>query len=217
MRYQKAKHRRHIVFAKMKYWLIIDEVNTDGKNQTMDFNFHTPCSMTPIEDGFVSIGENGFLIKQDRLDAPNISRLKSRGGANLGGLLNEPTHREIDWLVFKKALKGDRRFDRMATLIYPFALKGVAPGDVRVESLDLKDEAAIGYRVKTKDREDLVILSDGTHRRFTEGIEGDFTYARISSTAGRVDYAGFTGVSTFVINGVTDKSFPARRDYEYQK
>ena len=138
-------------------------------------------------------------------------------GANLAGLQNEPTHREIDWLVFNKALKGDRRLDRMATLIYPFDSRGIVPADVSVESLDLKDEAAIGYRVKTKDREDLVILSDGTYRRFTEEIEGDFTYARISSTAGGVDYAGFTGVSTFVINGVTDKSFPARRDYEYQK
>ena len=217
MRYQKARHRRHIVFAKRKYWLIIDEVNTGRKNQKMDFNFHTPCSMTPIEDGFVSVGENGFLIKQDRRDAPNISRLKLQGGANLAGLQNEPTHREIDWLVFRKALRGDRRFDRMATLIYPFASNGAVPADVSVESLDLKDEAAIGYRVKTKDREDLVILSDGTHRRFTEGIEGDFTYARISSTAGGVDYAGFTGVSRFAINGVTCKSFPARRDFEYQK
>ena len=217
MHYQKAKHRRHIVFAKRKYWLIIDEVNTGRKNQKMDFNFHTPCSMTPIEDGFVSVGENGFLIKQDRRDAPNISRLKLQGGANLAGLQNEPTHREIDWLVFRKALRGDRRFDRMATLIYPFASNGAVPADVSVESLDLKDEAAIGYRVKTKDREDLVILSDGTHRRFTEGIEGDFTYARISSTAGGVDYAGFTGVSRFAINGVTCKSFPARRDFEYQK
>jgi len=217
-RYQKAKHRRHIVFAKRSYWLIIDEVNTAGKNQEMEFNFHTPCSMTAIEDGFASTGENGFLIKQDRRDAPNIRRIKSQGGANLGGLQNEPTHREIDWLVFSKPLKGDRQSDRMATLIYPFASRGgIVPADVWVESLDLKDEAAIGYRVRTKDREDLIILSDGTYRRFTEKIEGDFTYARISSAPGGVDYAGFTGVARFMIEGVTSQSFTTRRDYEYRK
>jgi len=174
--------------------------------------------MTAIEDGFVSTGENGFLIKQDHGDAANISSIRSQGGANLGGLQNEPTHREIDWLVFRKVLKGDRRSDRMATLIYPFAsTKGTVPADVSVESLDLKDKAAIGYRVKMKDREDLVILSDGTSRGFTEKIAGDFTYARISSAAGVVDYAGFTGVARFTIDGVTGQSFTTRRDYEYQK
>jgi hypothetical protein len=120
--------------------------------------------------------------------------------------------------VFRKALKADRRSDRMATLIYPFAsTEGTIPADVSVESLDLKDKAAIGYRVKTKDREDLIILSDGTYRRFTEKLEGDFTYARISSAAGGVDYAGFTGVARFTIDGVTGQSFTTRRDYEYQK
>ncbi|MCK5574106.1 MAG: alginate lyase family protein, partial [Bacteroidetes bacterium] len=94
LRYQKARHRRHIVFAKRKYWLIIDEVSTAGNNQEMDFNLHTPCLMTAIEEGFVSSGENGFLIKQDRRDAANVRRMKSRGEADLGGLQNEPPHRE---------------------------------------------------------------------------------------------------------------------------
>ncbi|RPH36805.1 hypothetical protein EHM92_03880, partial [bacterium] len=116
LRYQKARHRRHIVFAKTRYWLIIDEVSTAGKNQEMEFNFHTPCSMTTIEEGFVSTGANGFLIKQDRRDASNISRSQSRGFASLGGLPDEPSHREIDWLMFSKALRGDRQSDRMATL-----------------------------------------------------------------------------------------------------
>jgi hypothetical protein len=120
--------------------------------------------------------------------------------------------------MFCKALKGDRRSDRMATLIYPFASTGtIAPADVSVESLDLKDDAAIGYRVKTKDREDLIILSDGIYRKFTEKIEGDFTYARVSSAAGGIDYAGFTHVARFTVAGVTRQSFTTRRDYEYQK
>jgi hypothetical protein len=76
---------------------------------------------------------------------------------------------------------------------------------------------AVGYMVSTKDREDIIILSDGRYRRFTENIEGDFTYARISSTGRIVDYAGFTLVSKYRIGGIADQSFPARRDYEYSK
>ena len=106
----------------------------------------------------------------------------------------------------------------MATLIYPFSsAEVIVPADVWVERQDLHDEAAIGYRVKTKDREDLIILSDGTYRKFADEIEGDFTYARISSTGGGVDYAGLTGTTRFMIDGVIHQSFTTRRDYEYKK
>ena len=218
VRYQKAKHRRHIVFSKSRYWLIIDEVHTAGKDQEMDFNLHTPCSMTEIDDGYISMQENGFLIKQDRLDAPAITRMKSKGGADLGGLRNEPDNREIDWLIFRKTLTGNRRSDRMATLIYPFASKErLIPADVSVERLDLKDSAAIGYAVRTKDRTDIIIVSDGKYRKFTDTIEGDFRYGRISSTAGGVDYAGLSSVSQYKIDGVGMDSFNTRRDFEYKK
>jgi|GEM_PF-773260 len=218
LRHQKAKHRRHIVFSKNTYWLIIDEVSTAGKNQEMEFNFHTPCSMTAIDNGYISIQDNGFLIKQDRLDAPDITKSRSTGVANLGDLPNEPSHRDIDWLVFRKQLQRDRRSDRMATLIFPFSSKEqVVAADVSVERITMKDDVAIGYRVRTGKREDTIIASDGKYRKFTDGIEGDFTYARISSTSGVVDYAGFSGVTKYRIQGVTDGSFETRRDHEYNR
>ncbi len=218
VRYQQAKHRRHIVFSKTRYWLIIDEVHTAGKDQEMDFNFHTPCSMTEIDDGYISLQDNGFLIKQDHRDAINVRRIKSKGGANLGGLPNEPGNREIDWLIFRKRLTGDDQSDRMATLIYPFASKeNIAPTDVLVEKLDLKDDAAVGYRVRIANREDIIILSDGKYRKFTDTIEGDFQCCVISSTPGGVDYAGFASVGKFKIAGVTRDSFKIKQDYEYKK
>ena len=206
------------MFAKSRYWLIIDEVNTAGENQEMQFNFHTPCSMKEIEDGFVSMEKPGFLIKQDRRGAPDVQISKSKGYASLGGLPNEPTHREIDWLVFSKALKGIRQSDRMATLIYPFdSIETVVPSEVSVEQLDLKDDAAVGYLVSAKGRQDFVIVSDGKFRRFTDNIAGDFTCARISLTDRGIDYAGFTQVSKFSITGMKVHSFPAKRDFEYLK
>jgi hypothetical protein len=198
--------------------LIIDEVNTSAKNQEMEFNFHTPCSMTPIDDGYISVRENGFLVKQDRLDVSAITKSRSMGAAGLGDLPGEVPYRDIDWLVFRKQLKGDRRSDRMATLIYPFASKEqLVPADVSVERIAMKDDVAIGYRVRTGKREDTIIASDGKYRKFTDGIEGDFTYARISSTSGVVDYAGFSGVTKYRIPGITDGSFKTRKDHEYTR
>jgi hypothetical protein len=213
LRHQKAKHRRHIVFAKKHYWLIVDEISTAGRNQEMEFNFHTPCSMKELPDGFISDGAKGFLIKQDLKDAGGIQRTRSAGGANLGGLPNEPTHRDIDWLVFTKPLSGSPRSDRMATLIFPYA-SPIDPATVTLERVDLIDSSAVAYRVKIGESEDLVILSDGAHRKFTGEVEGDFRYARINQQSG---YAAFTAVTKYTVKNFAHQEFPARRDYEHQR
>ncbi len=216
--YQKAKHRRHVVFAKTRYWLIIDEVSAADAGREMDFHLHTPSSMKEIEDGYISMQENGFVIKQDHRDASAVRRIQSRGGADLAGLPGEPPNREIDWLIFRKSLAGDRRSDRMATLIYPFASqRDLLPAEVRVERLDIKDTVAFAYSVKTKDGEDIIIVSDGTYRTFTDTIRGDFTYGFFSSTGGRINYAGISNVTQYTIEGVAKDSFNARRDVEYRK
>ncbi len=173
--------------------------------------------MTAVEDGFVSPGSKGFLIKQDHRDAPAVRKTRSRGFADLGGLPGEPTHREIDWLVFSKELKGGGRPDWMATLVYPAPAEGIDPSRVSVDRIDLSDDDAAGYRIRTKDREDLVILSDGTYRHFTGTIAGDFTFARISFSGGAVDYAGFTHASRITIAGMPAQSFAGRTDFEYQR
>lgn len=214
--FQKARHRRHIVSAKEHYWLIIDEVTTTaGKPQEIDFNLHTPRTLRELPDGFVSTEEVGFLIKQDRRDASRTTRLLQKGEANLSGLDQEPSHRDIDWLIFRKALTGDRRLDRMATLLLPYAA-GKRPDATRVsvEQVDLKDSTALAYRVSIGDRQDLILVSDGTYRTFTDGIAGDFRYAHISSTGNRIDAASFVTVSRTQIDGLSPLRFNSPRDHE---
>ena len=215
--YQKAKHRRHIISAKNKYWLIIDDVVTAGHNQDMEFNFHTPSTMAELPDGFLSQGEKGFVIKQDRKDVPNVQRVRTAGNADLKGLPHEPSHREIDWLIFRKVLSGNPNADRMVTLIYPFASSSqIDPTRIAVERVEAAGDSALVCRVTTTEGQDLIIISDGSYRRFTDGIEGDFLYARISITD-KVEYAGFTGVSRYKIRGLAPQAFPDRRDHEYIK
>ncbi len=216
--YQKARHRRHIVFAKKRYWLIIDQIHTERKSQEMDFNLHTPCSMTAVDDGFVSLEETGFLIKQDHQEAPFVEKIKDKGIADLRGLAGEPSHREIDWLIFRRNLQGDPVRDRMATLIYPFASRRDFSADViTVNRRELKDRAAIGYVVKTPDHEDLIIVSDGAYRRFTGAIAGDFTYGWFSYRDGRLDAAAFTDVSRCKVKGMRSLSFKTKREYEFKR
>ncbi len=216
LRYQQARHRRHVIYAKARYWLIVDEVQTRGRNQEMDFNLHTPCTMSEVTDGLASAQSRGFVIKHDRRDA-GVVRLRQQGKADLGGLDGEPPYRDIDWLVFRKRLTGDRNHDRLATLIHPHATnEGFDAAAVSVERVDLLDDAAIAYRVRSGGREDLVIISDGFYRRFTDDVAGDFVYAVIGrDVAGTVDYVGVVGAVEFEVKGGPAETFKEKRDYEF--
>ena len=217
--FQQARHRRHILSAKEHYWLIIDEVTTTaGKPQEMDFNLHSPRSLREIPDGFASTEDVGFLIKQDRRDAGRTTRLLQKGEADLGGLDQEPSHRDIDWLIFRKTLTGDRFQDRMATLLLPYAAgQRPDPARVTVEQVDLRDPSALAYRVTVAERQDLIIVSDGTYRTFINGVAGDFRYARLSSTAGRVEAASFVTVTRTRIDGLPPLRFDTARDHEQSR
>ena len=106
----------------------------------------------------------------------------------------------------------------MATIIYPFASKAsLDPANVSVVRLALKDTAAAGYSVRLKEREDIILVSDGSQRQFTDAIEGDFTYGLISFSAGRVDYAGISGATRYRIDGLGENTFDTRMDFEYRK
>jgi hypothetical protein len=218
LRYQKTKHRRHIIYSKSNYWLIVDEIFTKEKDKDIDFNFHTPCNMTEINNGFISNEENGFLILYDNSDASNILKIKKSGFADLGDLDNEPTNRAIDWLVFRKESTGNSENDRLATLIFPFESKNkINPSDYSVEKIAMNDKNAIGYKVKSAGREDIVILSDGKYRKFTDVIEGDFKFGLFSYSNGKLIYSSMTNVEKFKIAGETEKTLVKRMDYEYKK
>jgi hypothetical protein len=216
--YQQTKHRRHIVYSKGKYWLIVDELFTDAKEKDIDFNFHTPCTMTEIGNGFISTQDNGFLITTDSKDGANIEKSKRQGWADLGDLDHEPPHREIDWLIFRKESTGEPERDRMATLIFPFASKtGIHPEDISVEKISMTDTKAIGYRVRSAGTEDIIILSDGTYRTMSDTIEGDFTFGLFSYKNGKLDHASVSGVTSYKVSGGTGKSFAKRQDCEVQE
>jgi hypothetical protein len=105
----------------------------------------------------------------------------------------------------------------MVTLIYPFtSSRQIDPTRIAVERADAPGDSAVVCRVTTAEGQDLIIISDGSYRKFTDGVEGDFLYARISMTD-TVQYAGFTGVSRYKVRGLAPQAFPGRRNYEYRK
>lgn len=215
VRHQGTRLRRHVLWAKGQYWLLIDEAETTASEREMEFNLHTPLAMRPTPDGFVSNGGTGFVIRQNEEDRPWTRRERRRGLAQLSGLPGEPGHREIDWLVFRRSLTGKAASDRMATLIVPYRPETEAVAlSSSVARVDLADGAAVAYRVRVGEREELIVLSDGRPRDFGQGLTGDFRYARLAFIGSRVTAASLIDVSTFRLPDGTTQTFPDRRDHE---
>lgn len=218
VRHQGTRHRRHVLWAKGRYWLIVDDAETTAANREMEFNLHTPLAMRPTQDGFISNHNTGFVIRQNEEDRPWTRRERRRGLAQLSGLPGEPNHREIDWLVFRRPLTGKAASDRMATLIAPYRAETESAAiSCFVERVELPDPATVGYRVRLGDREDLVLLSDGKSREFGNGLAGDFRYALLSFTAGRLVSASFVDTTSFRLADGTTATFPERRNHELSR
>lgn len=215
VRHQGTRLRRHVLWAKGQYWLLIDEAETTATEREMEFNLHTPLAMRYTQDGFVSNSSTGFVIRQNEEDRPWTRRERSRGLAQLSGLPGEPNHREIDWLVFRRTLAGKVASDRMATLIVPYRpeTESLAIG-CSVERIDLPDPATVGYRVRLGDREDWVLLSDGKPRDFGRGIQGDFRYALIRFQGEQLKSASLIDTRSFRLPDGHSESFPDRRNHE---
>jgi hypothetical protein len=218
VRHQGTRLRRHVLWAKGRYWLVVDAAETTAADREMEFNLHTPLAMRPTQDGFISNGNTGFVIRQNEEDRPWTRRERQRGLAQLSGLPGEPNHREIDWLIFRRPLTGKPASDRMATLIAPYGpeTEPVAMSGF-VERVELPDPATVGYRVRLGEREDLILLSDGKPRDFGKGIAGDFRYALLSFRSGRLISASFVETTTFRLQDGTTETFPERRNHEISR
>ena len=218
VRHQGTRLRRHVLWAKGRYWLVVDAAETSAADREMEFNLHTPLAMRPTQDGFISNGNTGFVIRQNEEDRPWTRRERQRGLAQLSGLPGEPNHREIDWLVFRRPLTGKPASDRMATLIAPYRPETEpAAMSCFVERVELPDPAAVGYRVRLGEREDLILVSDGKPRDFVKGIAGDFRYALLSFRSGHLISASFVETTTFRLQDGTTQTFPERRNHEISR
>lgn len=218
VRYQKTKHRRHIIFVKNSYWAIIDEIMTKEKGKEIDFNFHTPSVMKVADNGFITETSKGFLLKHDSHNPASIEKFQKKGWADLTDIPGEPSSREIDWLIFRKLSSGSKAEDRLATVVYPFKTNdGLKESDVSINMIQMKDDEVACYKVISPGFEDIIIISDGKYRKFTSGIEGDFKYCIVRFQNGEVLKADFSSVKKYVLPGNIKRSFTKRRDDEFSK
>jgi len=203
--------RRHVVFVKGEYWLIVDQVNTPHKNKQLDFNFHTPLYMSQIKNGFVSDETPGALIAS--IGDEKIEFLKKSGPVDLRGIPGEASNRDVDWLIFRKQSKAQIEDDRFAILVFPFA-ELIDEKNIVLNKMELDDTEIFGYKISTKEYEDWLILSDGKTHQFTDKLSGNFSFGWFHWQNDKLQKISIANVSNLNLTGISAESFNEKINYE---
>ncbi len=215
-------NRRHVAFVRGEYWVILDQVMTPHRGKILDWNLHTPLHMQEVASGYVSRETPGAAILFAGDEQPAPEKLKKSGPADLRGIPGEEPNREVDWLIFRKKSLAAAQKDRFGVLIYPFrdrqmlAETGSAaqPRGIEFRRLpSVESEVAI-YQVKTAGYEDWLVFSDGTHRSFSEELQGDFVFGWFRYHNGRPTRFSVTGASEVDWAGVVSVRLPKKADFE---
>jgi hypothetical protein len=209
-KYHDTTCRRHVVFVKGDYWLILDQVFTPHVDKQMNWQLHTPLHTDELKNGFISRERPGALFLYAQQD-DNIRKIKREGDADLRGIPGEEPNRKIDWLTFRKMTRADSSKDHLATLIYPIKEKA----DTEIQFHQINGEAGVWiFEIKGKTFNDKIILSDGDMHRFSENLEGDFTFAWFRSRENTVRKMSLAGVSRLDLSGTISLELPVKNRYE---
>jgi hypothetical protein len=202
--------RRHIVFIKGEYWLLLDRVFTPHADREMNWQLHTPLHTQEVETGFVSKERPGALFCFAHEEA-EVEKIKREGDADLRGIPGEEPNRKIDWLTFRKSTTADSSKDYLATLIYPLEKKN----DSAIEFHQAQKEGDIWlFTVKGDGFSDEIIISDGEKHQFNDRLEGDFSFAWIRSRGGKVEKISVAGVSQLDLKNTVSIELPLKKRYE---
>ena len=172
-------HRRHFAFKRGEYWLVLDEIATSHAGKKLDWQFHSPLSLSETPFGIASTETSGVQLILPVSEQDGVERIHRIGSAGLNELPGEPVSREIDWITFRKTRTSDPLDDKMAVLIYPTTTESPIEPPVLRWHRDPLDSGLVKCRVILADGEDLHFFSDGTFRDFGL-VAGDFTHGEVA-------------------------------------
>jgi len=202
-------HRRHIAFIKNQYWLIFDQIWTEKADLSLTWNLHSPLSFKEMANGFISKEQKGAIV----LAVPDSSQTFKikKGMADLRGIDNERSHREIDWLILEKKSSQKPKFNEFAVLIYP---KSKSTHQIVFDRIETVTENTHAFRIKSEDREDWIFLSDGLDKTFNDIIEGDFKFGWFSLTGREIKSVSVGDLTRLSIKDVMSLTLTQRNNYE---
>ncbi len=204
--------RRHFAFVRGEYWVLLDQVFTPHSGKTLDHMIHTPLHTEPLENGYVSAERPGALFLVPEQEKEEVEMIKRMGDADLRGIEGEPANRKVDWLTFRKRSQADKGQDHIAVLLYP--LKENDSAEIRFENIETEDPQVFMYSIGTETFRDVLIFSDGEPHRFSDDVQGDFTFAWLRSQGGKPVRVSAVQASQLNWQKEVTLTFAEKKNYE---
>ena len=168
-----VEHRRHVLFVKNRYWLILDQLS-GGQPDHWDWLMHSPLTLQDLRDGYCSSESPGMLV----LPASPTAKSLEWGIADVGALPGEQnSHRDINYIRFRSP--GSSR--DLAVLVYPFADKTPAVTFAKA----VRKDKVLEFVVKHPDGEDRIYFTDGNERQLSADLSTNARVAVVQRRIGR--------------------------------
>jgi hypothetical protein len=134
--------QRRVGFVKPSYWVVLDEMQCAKSGDTLSWYLHSPTTLLPHGNGFVSSTFPGILV------LPAGKPMTSRTGRGMAASTQDLTPgktQEINWIAFDRLSAPGA--NTTAVLLYPFketapaaTLSFVSEGHYRLASSDIIDD-----------------------------------------------------------------------------
>ena len=125
-----VRERRQIAFVKPSYWFVLDDLNCSRSGDTLSWYFHSPTSLEPSGEGFMSASAPGISVLP--VGRPLPSRTGMGWAASTSIMIPGKTEL-IPWIRFDQVSSRDsaRQF---CILLSPFQSKGDTRSGSRISS-----------------------------------------------------------------------------------
>jgi hypothetical protein len=150
-------HRRHVIFIKPFYFLILDDVKSDREGLTLSWYLHSPTELEEKSNGFQSRDSVGCRI----ISAPKPFGTRSgKGFAAFSREYQFGKNLQIDWIAFDhKSVRGEQR---LGVLLYPF--DHLHSTDAGEESkVELQNPSKTHYIIKIGNLADHIYLANESY------------------------------------------------------
>jgi hypothetical protein len=108
-------HRRHILYAKSRYWFVVDDLRSSKTGDTLSWYFHSPTTLQPLGRGYSSTAAPGISI----LPALPFNRREGKGRAASTTVTTPGASEEINWISFDQPTRAGT-IQRFPVLLRPY-------------------------------------------------------------------------------------------------
>jgi hypothetical protein len=194
------KHIRHILFIKSGFWLIFDEIISDGRNNKITWNIHLrDSSISKYGEYFKTNPDTGLIV----YPIENYMYEIKNGPANISNTGEKQDYLKIPWLQFIKSTEN-KKYENFSVLLFPYKRSD--------NRLNFRKDKSGGFIVEVENETFEIFIKSTEQNNLSVNSDADLVF--ISKKKGIPEYYSIINGKYLEYDGKTIFKYDKISDYE---